>query len=460
MNIQVRNGEPTASGTPAPALSKPEPSAKWSDRLPTGTARFVAIGYASIALFVGVFGYWAATAPIASAILAPGVVAPAGRNQLVQHLEGGLIAEVFVREGETVTTGQQLYRMDSVATAALRNRLTKQHIGLQLRAERFEAERDDSERLVIPADLTVQAQAEGLGYLVEEQVKEFDIRLARMKSELIILNQRVAVQDDNISGLKSQQESLTRQLALVKEEASTKQSLLDQGLTNRTEVTRLLQTEAEIIGQAGSVTAQIAAARNQIVEAQEQLIRMKTQRIETAISELGTIRANIEDIGEQLTAAENTLARSVVRAPAEGIIVRMVHNVAGGIVGPGQELLTLLPTSDELIIEARILTQDIDNVSLGQEAMLRFIALNSTTTPEVAARVIYVSADKLDDPATQQSYFAVRLKLADALPASIESGRLYPGMPVETMVSTGERTFLTYLVKRLLDSFETAFREE
>jgi HlyD family type I secretion membrane fusion protein len=208
-----------------------------------------------------------------------------------------------------------------------------------------------------------------------------------------------------------------------------------------------------------STESQISSAKNQINEAREQIERAKSQRIEDALKELSDASNKLSDGEEQIKAARSMLERTIIKAPADGIIVSLKVNSPGIVLRPGEPVLELLPTTSDLVIEARIDPRSIDTVKVGQEARLRFTALNSTTTPEVSASVTYISADRLVDPATNQPYFQARLRITDNLPEEISRGQIYPGMPVETYISTGDRTFAEYLVKPLTDSFSRSFRE-
>jgi HlyD family type I secretion membrane fusion protein len=247
---------------------------------------------------------------------------------------------------------------------------------------------------------------------------------------------------------------------IVQEEAERLKGLLDQGLSLRSGYTELLRTEAQLVGQLGELQSEDATLAIQIIEMRQQINRATTTRVQEAVSELNAVRASIADIEEQLIEQESVMARTIISAPADGIVLKMFHNTPGAVVGGGQALLELLPTTSELIIEARVLPGEIDAVGLGQEANLRFSALNARNTPEVQGTVSYISADRLIDESTSQPYYVVRLQISDELPPELVPEQIYPGMPVETFIATGDRTFAEYLVRPILDSFSRAFREE
>jgi HlyD family secretion protein len=432
----------------------------WRKRVATRTGRIAAAGYLTIVAFVGGFGFWAATAPLAGAAIAPGIVAAAGQNINIQHLEGGIIREIRIREGERVRAGEPVIVLDSTVAEAQLNRLVKQMVALQAKGWRLEAERDGAENFSMPDSFSAPGNKMEHLAIVSEQQKEFAARLARYRAELEILAQRVAALKEAIEGLNAQKKAGVDQLAIVREEVNRKKELLEQGLTNRSEYTALLRSEAELIGQVGALQSQIASSATQIVEARQQTERLTTTRVEQAVGELNTVRASIADLEEQVRAAQSVLERTVIRVPADGIIIKTVYTAPGSVIRAGEPVIQMLPTTRELIIEAQVRPQDIDLLRIGQEASMLFSALNARTTPQVPGTVFYISADRLIDETNGLPYYTARLKITENLPPEISADQIYPGMPVETFIRTGERTFFEYLLQPLADSFARAFREE
>lgn len=433
---------------------------RWQDRINTRTGGIALFGYLVIAGFIAGFGYWAATAPIAGAAIAPGVVAAAGQNILVQHLEGGIIRQIEVREGETVQAGQTLVVLDRTAAETQLNRLINQLVALETKAARLTAERDGGTAVVLPEGFDQTVHGVDYSAALEEQRKEFAARIARYTAEQAILGQRVAALEEARTGLTARREAAARQLGIVQDELERTKTLLDQGLTQRSSYAELQRNEAVLEGQLAEVESEISSNDIQIIEARQEIERVTTTRVETAVAELNTVRASISDIEEQIVESEAVLERTTIAAPTNGVILKLIYNTPGSVVGPGQPVLEILPTTSELIIEARVSPGDIDAVRVGQEARLRFSALNARRTPEVPGTVFYVSADRLTDSATEQPYYVVRLRITEDLPPEVSREQIYPGMPVESFISTGERTFVEYLVRPLLDSFSRAFREE
>jgi HlyD family secretion protein len=433
---------------------------RWQDNLRTQTWPVSSLGYAIIAFFIVGLGGWAATAPIGGAAIASGIVAAAGQNIMIQHLEGGIVEKLAVHEGDRVSAGEPLMVLDATAAQAQLNRLTNQLFALQVQATALQAERDGQMDFVDPAPDIAEAKNFDFAGLVSEQRKEFMARLARYNAERHILQQRVQALVDAVEGLEAQKKANEDQLAIVEDEVTRKKSLLEKGLTNRSEYTDLLRIQAELVGQVGAIQSQIATSSTQQIEAQQQIERSETSRVEDAVTDLNKARAQMRDVEEQVRAARDVSERTVIRAPTDGIVVRSMYNARGSVIRPGEAIFELLPTTDHLIVEARVSPRDIDEVKLKQNARLHFSALNARITPQVPGEVSYVSADRQIDTKSGQAYYVVRLNITDKLPPEIQTDQIYPGTPVEVFISTEDRTFLQYLLQPVMDSLSRAFREE
>lgn len=434
-------------------------SLAWEGRPRTDIRRVAFAGYAAMALLAGCFGYWAVSAPLSGAVITQGTISAAGGNILIQHPEGGIIQELLVHEGDRVQQARDLILLDRTAAQAELNRLTRQSIALKASASRLEAERDGLDRLAPITETAPAPFQHDFETLVREQQKEFNARLARFRSEQSILTQRVAMHRQSVVGLQAQKLAIQQQAEIVKKELGIKTSLLDKGLTNRSEYSQLLRSEADLVGQAGALEADLASAITQIAEAQEQIERLTTQRVEEALTKLDEVRSSLADIEEQMRASEAVLRRKTIKAPAAGIVVSSSYNSRGSVIAPGEKIMEILPTASGLIVDARLRTKDIDQVRVGQPAKLRLSALNMRLTPEISATVTQVSADRLIDQATHEPYFRAKLKIAPDLPPGVKAQQLYPGMPVEAFINTDDRTFFEYLARPMLDSFARAFTE-
>ncbi|MER9584977.1 HlyD family type I secretion periplasmic adaptor subunit [Mesorhizobium sp. M0276] len=425
----------------------------------TDIRRVALTGYLAIGLLAGSFGYWAATAPLSGAVITQGTISATGGNIHIQQPEGGIVQQLLIHEGDRVQQGQDLVILDKTAAQAELNRLTRQSIALEASMARLEAERDGMDRLAPINEAAPASFQQDFQKLIREQQKEFDARLARFRSEQSIMAQRVAMDRESVVGLNAQKLAIEQQSEVVKKELGIKTGLLDKGLTNRTEYSQLLRSEADLVGQAGALEANLAAANSQIVEAQVQVERLTSQRVEEALTKLNEVRTNLADIEEQIRAAEAVLQRTTIKAPVAGIVVSSTYNSKGSVIAPGEKIMEILPTASGLNVDAKLRPKDVDQVRVGQRAKLRLSALNMRLTPEVSATVTQISADRLVDQVTHEPYFRAKLKIADALPPGVKAEQLYPGTPVEAFINTGDRTFFEYLARPMMDSFARAFAE-
>ena len=433
---------------------------QWQEKVPTRMTTSVLFGLLVVALFVAGFGVWAATAPLSGAAVASGVVQASGQNLVVEHLEGGIIKDILVKEGDRIKQGDTIMVLDDTRALAERNRVNVALIATEASIVRAQAERDGKDKLEFPVQLLAAARIDGLEADLEQQRAEFANRAERHVSDLAVLDQRAQALRDEIEGLEIQKTSEERKLEVTREELQDKESLLKKGLTSRSQVNQLQRAEADSLGRIGALTATIGQRKTSIAEIEEQRIGISATRRETASTQINDIRSKLSDLREQLRAREDILLRSIIRAPADGVVVKLSKNTVGSVVRPGEAVVEILPTGNELIIDARISPRDIDAVKVGQDADLRLTALNNRTTPQVAAKLIYLSADRLVDPNSREPYYVARLEMSQELPEGLTKDQIYPGMPVEAFIRTGDRTFLEYLVRPIQDSFAKAFREE
>lgn len=430
----------------------------WADSVRTSWLAPALFGLAVILAALAGFGFWAVSAPLSGATVASGVVTASGQNFNVQHLEGGIVDRILVSEGDSVIKGQSLLTLDPTRARAERDRLSKGLLVMQAKAQRLEAERDGVE-FEFDQQLVDAAAAAGLNNELAEQRDERLKRQQRYEADSNIIDQQVAAFEQQINGIEVQIASTRNQILVIDEELEVKRKLVEQKLTKRSELLSLMRTKSQLEGRLGELEAGIGETKSSIVEAAERKLRLGAQAAETAAVALNDLRQQMTDVRERIIGAENVLKRIVVRAPADGVVVKIHKNTPGSVVRQGEDLFVLLPVGGDLIVEARLNPVDVDSVGVGQLASLRFSSLNSRTTPEVVGEVTYVSADRLVDPLTNEPYYTARLRISESLPDNFQKDRIFPGMPVETFIETGDRTFLQYLVKPFTDSFSRAFRE-
>ncbi len=436
------------------------PQGKWQAKVRTSVRAPVIYGLLAIIVFIAGFGIWAVSAPISGAAIASGVVAVSGQNQIVDHLEGGVVKEIFVKEGQRVNKGDALINLDETIAMSNHARIKQQLISFYARLSRARAEIFEQSEVKFSKELYELADSESLQPVIREQQTEFLHRLSRHNSEIASIGQRVKSVEQEIIGFEIQLKAEESKLALLREEIAIKKKLLEQGLAQRTQYAAMLREEAVSVGRIGSIKATIAQRRVSIVEANENINRLIASRRETAATQINEIQAQISDLEQQLRTRSNILERMVIRAPSDGIVIKLKKNTVGSVIRPGEEVLTILPLTAELVADVRVSPADVDVLRIGQQASLRFVSLNTRTTPEIPAFVIWISADRFLDAATREPYFGARLKMTKELPDEINPSQIFPGMPVDAFIKTDDRTFLEYLARPIYDSFAKAFREE
>lgn len=436
------------------------PGEAWHARLPKSIKRPVVIGLVVLCVGVLGFGVWAGTAPINSAIIASGKFIATGQNKIIQHLEGGIVDEILVDEGDVVGPGQVLVRLDDMTAKTQVRRLHLRLVRQTTLQARLESERLGRRELHVPAGVTQHMSEPEVAEIVDGQRAEFEARRTKMAKEIAILKQRIAGIEKERVGLAAQTKSVVRQEELIARELEQKRGLYKKGLTPWSQVLALEREAAKLEGNRGDLIARDGRAVVRITETEEQIAQLGSKRVEEATKELREVEGEIDDLEERLKKARDDLSRLEVRAPVKGIVVKLSHHTPGGVISPGQEILELLPAEEDLLVEAFVRPDDIDVVQKGNTAQLRLIALKQRVTPMVAGRVTYVSADTIEGKQPGEMFYVARIRPDKDRSAEIKHVRQAPGMPVEVYIETGEQTFFEYLVGPISDSFSRAFREQ
>lgn len=418
-------------------------------------------GYSILIFGVFGFGAWAATAPIDGAVVAPGVFVATTQNKIIQHLEGGIISDISVKEGERVRAGQTLVKLDPTNASADLLRLKLRRAQLRATDARLTAEAGEKSRIEFPNDLLEKSHDTDVKAALNSETAIFVANRRKLNNEIEILNRSIAAFHQRIDGDKFRLESAKRQQALVEEELVGKTKLLKSGLIRKPEYLAVQRVHANIVGEVGHRKSEIDDARERIKGTHEQIARARSVAISEAVEERKRISGELKDLRERITAAQDVLQRVEIKAPVDGIVVKLEYHTSGGVVRPGTNILSLLPVGDELVIESRIRPQDIDNLRIGQDAIVRLTALNQRVTPMIPARVTYVSADSVPDEQDRlgDNVYVTRVQLDGVEISKLENFLATPGMPAEVYIKTGQRTFFEYLMQPVADTLARAFRE-
>lgn len=421
----------------------------------------VIFGLTVLVGLVASFGLWASTAPLASATVAQGAFVATGTNKTIQHLEGGIIRNILVQEGDQVEAGQALVHLDSEQVRVELRRLSLQHQTLIATLARLRAEQSDAERLEFPSQLEQVdiASFPELAGIFESQQRVFNTRRDKYRSEVKIMSRRISAIEEEIGGLEAQKKANAAQLELIDDELTMNEGLMEKGLARLPALLQLRRTKAKIEGDVGQLIANIGQARQRILETEAEILNIKSRRAQEIADEHRDSQAKLDDASERLKSAQDIQNRLTVTAPVRGIVIKLYHHTQGGVIAPGEKIMDVLPTDEKLLVEALIRPQDKDAVRLGLDADTRLSALNQRTTPVLSGKVVYVSADTIEGKQPGEIYYVARVAIPDSEFERVKDQNVSPGMPAEVYIKTGARTLAEYIARPLTDSFNRAFRE-
>lgn len=421
-----------------------------------GVGPTIAFGIVVVVVFLGGFGTWAALAPLKSAAIAQGIVIVNSKRKTVQHLEGGIVADILVKEGEVVAAGQSLVVLDDTQVRASFSLLESQYHSTAALRARLEAERDGLPQVRWPEWLR-QAVSDEDVLVTQERI--FSARAHLLDNQTAIYNHQIAQMQEEIIGLKEEIKAQDLQIALLDEELHALSELVEKGYESKPRLLALMRVNAQIAGERASNRARIARVEQRIGETRLKMSELGNTQIKRVVEDLRETESRISDLRERLSAAHHVLSRTHVAAPVSGTVVDLRVFTRGGVVGPGEPLMDIVPAGDDLIIEARVEPTDIDVVYPELMAQVRLTAFSHLTTPMLSAKVIQISADRLFDDRTGAPFYLARVALDPSQP-ELGDLKLQPGMPAEVMIVTGERTPLDYLLKPIATSFGRALHEE
>lgn len=417
------------------------------------------IGLVIVLLTFGVFGGWAFLAPLDSSALAPGVVVVKSHRKTVQHLDGGIVAKILAKDGDLVNEGDPLLILDDTQIKAQMEIARSQFIVLTAQIARLRAERDRLERVVYPESLSDTGDQR----IVEAKQAENDVFRSRKMThdgEMAVLKERISQVSSKIQGLQSQVESKKILVASYAEEIRDLRELLAEGFADRQRLRDLERNHALQSGEIAQLTAEIATNRMLISETRLQILQIEKKFQEEIAAKLSEAQAQLNDVNERMAASRDKLNRIVIKAPASGMVMGLSVHTQSGVISPGSALLDIVPKDAELVIEAQVSPNDIDRVTVGLQAEVRFSAFKQATTPKMFGRVIQLSADRFVDEQTGAPYYQARVDLTPESRKELGDLQLLPGMPAEVLINTGERTLFEYLAQPASNAFRRALIED
>lgn len=433
---------------------------EWYGDVPRSIRKHAMFGLLLVALAFGGFGTWAATAPLAAAVISAGSFVATGENKVVQHLEGGIIQELLVSEGDHVNAGQPLIRLDGIVAQVKERQLFLRQARLEANVARLQAQVAGSASVTFPQIIADNKGDSDIRSIIDGQLANFQTAKNRIDSEIGLLKQNIESLKFRMEGFERQKQSMIEQRAFLKDEYAGKMQLLSEGLIRKTEVNAIQRAMADADGQIGRLESEVSETQAQVQKFDQQIAQTVTELNQKSLDELQVAQGDLDAIREEARQAQNLLQRSTINAPVTGTVVRMYYHTSGGVIESGKKILEILPSDVPLIIETQIQRKDIDAVKPGQKATIRLVALNRRTTPVLNGDVYYVSADALADTTMPNSeVYLARIKLSPSELARIPGFTATPGMPAEIMIETAERTFLDYLTKPIRESMARAFTE-
>ena len=457
--------QPTEVAAPRPSAVGPYQAATraseeaeskriWSAKSP------VLIGLLTILLLVGGFGVWATMTDIDGAIVAPGVIQVEQNRQVVQHLDGGLVAEINVTEAQTVKAGDLLIRLDGTQITSELAVIEGQYFDGLARRARLEAERDDKPEPVFPAELLdLVPTRPDVADMIEGQRRLFSARLETVNAQISQLNKRMDQIKSQVQGITAQTAAISDQIALVLPEVADQQKLLDKGLTQSVRLIDLKREVARLEGNKGELDGNRAQAEGRATEIELQILQLHSARREEANSLLRDMGDKTLELAGRRRLLAEQIARLDIRAPVSGVVLGLQVTTPQSVIRPAEPVLYLIPQDRPLIIVAQIPPIHVDEVHVGQSVRVIFAAFSARTTPQLLGHLVTVSADAMSDQATKASFYRAEIELEPGEIEKLGGQTIIPGMPVQAYISTGNRSPMVYLLKPFMDYFQMAFRE-
>lgn len=420
--------------------------------------KIVKFGLILISIFVGIFVLWMGLAPLDSAAVAPGQVVVASKKKQIQHLEGGVVDKIYVKDGDEVKAGDVLVEIKNAQVASSIDILKKENLQASVLVSRLEAQRDGNETISWDPSIMNEPEFETAA---AGQQSIFDEQNKLLKDEIFILNQRIDQLKKQISGTQAIVSSRQKRVGSLNEETKEWQKLYKEQLTDKIRLRDIERERVDASGQIASGNADIARLEVQITETKQQILVRERTFKEDVLKQYEDAKLKLNDASARLRAYYDQQERAAIKAPVDGTIVELITYTIGGVVKPGETIMSIVPKDAEYIVEAQLPTIHIDKVFVGLPADVRFSAFNTQMAEVIEGKVSYVSADSLQDR-NGNTFYQIKAELTEEGVKSVERNGFFllPGMPAEVIVKTGRRTFLSYLLKPFVNMLKKAFNED
>lgn len=421
----------------------------------------VRLGLAVVVVTFLVFGTWAVLAPLSGAVIASGVVKVDNNRKTVQHLEGGIVADILVKDGDHVSAGQPLIVIESEQVSATVDTLSGQLDAELAKAARLRAERDYLSELSFPASLEARAGSSTIAETMQVERQLFTTKRQALEAQLALLETQVSQVAQEIVGLRQQVEARNRASKLLSQEIAANETLRKKHLVEEVRLLALRRSYEEYEAERGGHLAEIAKAAQRGTELRMKSITLKDQYVQQAAAELTEAQTKIFDLQERVRPSQDALKRQRIPAPIAGTVVGLKVFTIGGIIAPREPLLDIVPDENPLIVDAQVKVEDIDALRPGLAADVRLTAYSQRIAPILTGTVTYVSADRLFDEATKSPYYMAHITIDESsLAEAADIIDLVPGMPAEVFVKTGARTPFDYFIQPITSTLRRSLREQ
>ena len=427
----------------------------------TRVSGLLAGGFMVLAVGFGGMTAWAALAPLHSAVMASGALAPETGRKVVKHTETAQIDEILVKEGDKVKAGQTLMRLDSTEAVTRLQVLTTSWLDTLALEARLTAELFEQPTIEWPDDLAKRRSANrAVEKTMGNQETLFQVRRNQLDTEAKLVKERVATLNEEVKSLEEQRKFLAREITLIEDDLRITQGLLNRGNATRTKLVEQQKEEARLKGREHELEAKIAQSKQAAVDAQGDLVRRRNDFREKVLVELERARGEVVKLAEQIRDAANRLETRAIKAPDDGTVVMHSHWAVGGTITANEPILDIIPDERALLAEVKVQPKDIKSLTVDLPVKVQLTAYDSRVVGSLDGTVTYVSADRIMDPITRQEHYLARIRLKDSDPHSVHNLTIKPGMPVEARILLSARTPLDYLVQPLSHSYVKAFVQE
>lgn len=418
------------------------------------------VGYASIIAMLGLFGGWAAMSNINGAVIASATLVVESYSKKVQHVNGGVVSRILIKDGDRVTEGQDLIILDPTDAKAELAITDSALDELLIKRARLEAQRDGQVTMALVPEIEVRKNDVELAKIINGQLNLLQSAAESERGKTEQLKQQIDQLNEQISGVEAQAKSKTEQSKLINEELKGLQKLQTKGLVPKSRVLAVEREAVRLEGEQGELKATRASAQSRIGEIKLRILQLSEDTKTQALGELRDVESKISELKERRVALSSRLTRTSIKAPITGAIYQLATHTEGGVIGAGETLMLIVPEGDDLVLQAMVSPNDIDQISEGQQAQVRFPSFNARLTPEVTAEVTQVAADTSRADANSPPFYAVRLIIPVKELKKLGDSKLKPGMTAEAFIQTDSRSPLSYLMKPLADQFARAMRED